>query len=104
MLAIATQVIVLGAFVGALQRFIGFGDVLEFGLGILFLTHIRVVFAGQFAISSLDRGVISRRLHTQNLVIVFEVHRRITIRYRYRTATRSMLVIQVLGFDRSQGL
>src|SRR3546814_3925727 len=46
---------------------------------------IRVVFARQFAISSLDRGVISRWLHTQNLVIVFEVHRRITIRSRYRT-------------------
>ncbi len=90
MLAVAAQVVVLGALVGAFQRFIGFGDVLELGLGVLFLAHIRVVLARQLAVGSLDRAVVRRWLNTQDLVIVFEVHLSITIRYRCRTATHSM--------------
>ncbi len=75
-LAVAAQVVVFGALVGAFQRFIGFRGVLELGLGVLFLADVRVVFARQLAIGGLDRLVVCRRLHTENLVIVFEVHRR----------------------------
>jgi hypothetical protein len=39
-LAIAAQIIVFGAFVGAFQRFIGFRGVLELGLGVLFLADV----------------------------------------------------------------
>ncbi len=75
MLAVLAQVIVLGALVGAFQRFIGFRGVLELGLGILFLTDVGVVLARQLAIGGLDRLVVRCRLHAENLVIVFEVHR-----------------------------
>ncbi|MNF99709.1 hypothetical protein D3C84_826200 [compost metagenome] len=75
MLAIAAQVIVFGALVGAFQCFIGFRSILELRLGILFLADVGVVFARQLAIGGLDRLVVCGRLHTENLVIVFEVHR-----------------------------
>ncbi|MCY1177584.1 hypothetical protein D9M73_178980 [compost metagenome] len=75
MLAITAQIVVFGALVGAFQRFIGFRGVLELGLGVLFLADIGVVFARQLAIGGLDRLVVCGRLHTENLVIVFEVHR-----------------------------
>src|SRR5690606_34313883 len=83
-LAITAQFVVFGAFVGAFQRFIGFRGVLELGLGVFFLADIGVVFARQLAIGRLDGLVVGCRLHAEYLVIVFEVHGRITIRYRFR--------------------
>ncbi|MNY24480.1 hypothetical protein D3C86_1581980 [compost metagenome] len=74
-LAVFAQIVVFGAFVGAFQRFIGFRRILEFGFGVLFLADIGVVFARQLAISRLDRLIVRSRFHTENLVIIFEVHR-----------------------------
>lgn len=79
MLAVLAQLVVLGALVRAFERFIGFGRVLELGFGVFFLAHIGVVLASQLAIGGLDFLVIGRRLDTQNLVVVFEIHRRFTI-------------------------
>ena len=89
MLTVLANFIVLGAFIGAFQRFIRFVHVLEFALGVLFFADIRVIFARQLAIGGLDRLVVSRGLDTQDLVIVFEVHVRITIRYQYGAAATS---------------
>ena len=89
MLAIFTNFIVFGAFIGTFQCFIRFVDVLELSLGVLFLAYIRVIFARQLAIGGLDRLDVSRGLDTQDLVIVFEVHVRITIRYQYGAAATS---------------
>ena len=83
-LTVLANLIVLGTFVGAFEGFIRLVDVLEFTLGVLLFADIRVILARQLAISGLDRLIVGCGVYTQNLVIVFEVHVRITIRYQYR--------------------
>jgi hypothetical protein len=96
-LAIFAQFVVFGAFVGAFKRLVGLGGVLELGLGVFFLADVGVIFARQLAVGGLDRLVVRRRLHAENLVIVFEVHLGITIRYRYRAARHSMRRFAAFG-------
>jgi hypothetical protein len=66
--------IVGGALVGVAQHFIGFLHLFELVLGILFLAHVRMVFARQLSIGALDLIRVGAAGHTENLVIILILH------------------------------
>jgi len=73
-IATGTQLVVGTPLLGVLEHLVRFVDRFEFLLGAGLLVLVRVVFARQLAIRRLDLGFAGIRLHTQDLVIVFEFH------------------------------
>lgn len=72
---VAAQLIVGGAFVRVLERFIGLPDFLEFFFGIGFFGNVRVILVGELAVSLLDLLGAGVSRNAQNLVIVLVFHR-----------------------------
>jgi hypothetical protein len=56
------------------QHFVGFLQLFELVLGVLFLAHIRMVFARQFAVRELHLIRVGAAGHTENLVVILVLH------------------------------
>ena len=68
------ELVVFGSFLGVFQYFVGLADVLEHGIGVLFLADVRMVFPRQLAVGLLDFLGGGRLAHTEHGVIVLEIH------------------------------
>ena len=73
---VAAELVVGGALLRVLQRFVRFGDFLEFLLGVLFLRDVGVVFPRELAIRLLDLVGARFLVDAEGGVIVLVFHRR----------------------------
>src|SRR5690606_13362538 len=63
-----------GALFRVAQHFVRLTDFLEALLGVRFLAHVRVVFAGELAIGTLDLVLRGAALDTEDFVVVAKFH------------------------------
>jgi hypothetical protein len=67
-------VIVLSAFVGVLEDFVGLSNIFEFFLGVWGFTDIRMVLASQLTIGSLNFCLGGVLCNSQGGIVIFELH------------------------------
>src|SRR5579864_4168080 len=72
---VTTKLVVRGALLGVLQRFVCFGHFLELFLGARFLRDVGMVFARELAIRGLDLRGLRRARNAERRVVVLVFHR-----------------------------
>src|SRR5262245_19785072 len=68
------RAVVLGAFVGVLEDFVGFTDVFKFFFSVWGFINIRMVLAGELTIGPLNFFLGCIFCHSQGSIIIFEFH------------------------------
>src|SRR5690606_28733848 len=78
LLPAAAQLIISRAFFRVFQHFIGFAQTLEMLFSVRFFTHIRMIFAGRFAVGTFDIVLGSIPGHPQDLIVILKLHRHVS--------------------------
>ena len=74
LLPIGAELVVFGPLVGVFEYLIGLGNLFEAGFRALLFAHVGMVLARQLPIGLLDLLRRSVARHTQNLVVILEIH------------------------------